>query len=206
MGLIPFDRRCVGPLLPLPSAPVQEHPLPAAPAQPQLSRAILLQLRSPPLFQQPQPPPPPQPLFPLPLLSSKAVLLLPPWALPLWPLPRGGITLGLAPLHHLHHIRGQLGGPRHPRGPGLQAQGSRPPRDLGRHPHRLIRASLGPRTYPLHPLSGELTSITALFRGMSTTVREICTGRFTTISRHLPRTRSSETPCPSCRDTTWSRS
>ena len=147
-----------------------------------------------------QPPPP----LPLPLLPCKAVLLLLMCAHPMWPLLRGDIILWLAPLHHLHHIRGQPGGPRCPRGPGLQAQGSRQPRDPRRHSHCLIRALLEPWTYPLHPLSGDLTSIAAPSWGILTTVREICTGRFTTISRYLPRTWSSKTLCSSCRDTTWS--
>ena len=128
------------------------------------------------------------------------------WALPLWPLPRGDIIPGLAPRRLLHRIPGQPGGPHRQGGPELQAQGSRPPRDLGRHPHRLTRALLEPWTYPMHPLSSGPTSISAPFRGMLTTVREICIGRFTTISQNLPRTQSSETPCSSYRDTTWSRS
>ena len=93
-----------------------------------------------------------------------------------------------------------------PRGPGLQALGSRPLRELGRHPYRLIRVFLEPQTYPLHPLSGGLTFIASPSRGMLTAAGEIYLGRFTMISRHLPRTRSSETPCSSCRDTIYSRS
>ena len=45
---------------------------------------------------------------------------------PLWPLPRGDIIPGLAPLHLLLRIPGQPRGPHSPRGPGLQAQGSHP--------------------------------------------------------------------------------
>ena len=115
---------------------------------------------------------------------------------PLWPLPRGDIILDLAPLHHLLHIRGQPEGPRRPRGPRIQAQGSHPLRDPRRHPHRLIRELLEPRIYPLHLLSGGLPFIVDPSRGMLTAVGETCTGRFSTISWHLPRTRSSETPCP----------
>ena len=193
MGLILSGHTCAGTPLPLPSAHLQEHPLSAAPAQLGSLRAL-----------QPQPSPPP---LPLPLLPCRAVLLLVVvWALPLWPLPRGDIIHWLAPLLLLHRIPCQPGGPHCPRGPGLQAQGSRPPREPECHPNRLIKALLEPRTYPLHPLSGGLTSITAPSRGILTTMREICTGRFTTISRHLPRTRSSENPCSLCRDTTWSRS
>ena len=107
------------------------------------------------------------------------------WVPPLWPLPRGDIILGLAPFLLLHNIPGQLGGPHHPRGPEIQAQGSRPLRDLRRCPHRLIRALLEARTYPLHPLSGGITSIAAPSRGILTAVREICTGRFTMISWHF---------------------
>ena len=120
---------------------------------------------------------------------------------PVAPAQRRYYTL-VGPLHHLQDIRGQPGWPCHPRGPVLQAQGSHPPQDPGCHPHHLIRASLGPRTYPLHPLSGDLTSITGASREIRTAVRDICMGRFTTISWHLPRTRSSETQCSSCRDTT----
>ena len=58
---------------------------------------------------------------------------------------------------------------------------------------------------PLHLLSGGLTSLAASSRGMLT-AGEISTRRFTTISRHLPSTRSSETPCSSSRDTIWSHS
>ena len=118
-------------------------------------------------------------------------------------LPRGDIIPGLAPPRLIHHIPGQPRGPGHLRGLGPQAQGSRPPQDPERHPHRLIRALLEPRTYPLHPLSGDPTSIVAPSRGMLTAVQEIYTGRFTTISRHLLKTRSSETPCSLCSDTTW---
>ena len=112
----------------------------------------------------------------------------------------------LAPPRLIQHIPGQPGGPHRPRGQGPQAQGSRPPRDPGRHPHHLIRALLEPQTYPLHPLSCDPTSIAAPSREMLNLVRDICTGRFTTISRHFPRTRSSETPCSSCSGTTWGHS
>ena len=111
---------------------------------------------------------------------------------PLWPLPRRDIILGLAPLRLLHRILGQPRGPHHPRGPGPRAQGSHPLRDLGRHPHRLIRALSELRTYPLHLLSGGPSSLAAPSQGMLTTMGEISTGRFTTISRHLPRTQSSD--------------
>ena len=125
---------------------------------------------------------------------------------PLWPLPRGDIIPGLALLLLLHRILGQPEGPHLPRGIGPRAQGSHPLRDLGCHPHRLIRALLEPRTYPLHLLSGGPSSLATPSRGMLTAAREISTGRFTMISHHFPRTRSFETPCSSCRDTIWSRS
>ena len=127
----------------------------------------------------------PLPPLPLPLLPYRAVLLLLVWALPLWPFPRGDIIPGLTPPRMIHHIPGQPGGPHHPRGPGPQAQGSRPPRDPGCHPYHLIRALLEPQTYPLHPLSGGPTSIAAPSQEMLTAVQEIYTGRFTTISRHF---------------------
>ena len=111
----------------------------------------------------------------------------------------------VGPLRLLHRIPGQPGGPHPLRGLGLQAPGSRTPRDLERHPHHLIRALPEPHTYPLHPLSGGLTSLAVPSWGMLTAEGEISTGRFTTISRHFPRTQSSETPCSSCRDTIWSR-
>ena len=93
------------------------------------------------------------------------------------------------------------GGPHRPRGPGPWAQGSHQLRDPRRQPHRLIRALLEPQTYPLHPLSGGLTSLATPSRGMLTVEGEISMGRFTTISRHLLLLRSPETPCSSCIDT-----
>ena len=187
MGLIPSNRGCVGPPLPLPTPPRQKPPSPSAPTLLQCAPQLL-------------------PLPPLPQLLSRALLLLMLRAPPLWPLPRGDIIPGLAPLRRIDRILGHLEGPHRPRGHGPQAPGSRSPRDPERHPHHLIRALLEPQTYPLHPLSGGLTSLAAPSRGMLTAEGEISTGRFTTISRHFPRTRSSETPCSSCRDTIWSRS
>ena len=102
----------------------------------------------------------------LPLLPPLPLLML--RAPPLWPLPRGDIIPGLAPLCLLRRIPGQPGGPHRPRGPGLQAQRSHPLRDTRRHPHRLIRALPEPRTYTLHPSSGDLTSLAAPSRGMLT--------------------------------------
>ena len=168
-------------------------------APPPLSR--VLQLSPPPtqarLPLSPQLPP----LPPLPQLLSRALPLLMLRAPPLWPLPRGDNIPGLAPLRLLHLILGQLEGPHNPRGPGPRAQGSHPLRDLGRHPHCLIRAFPEPQTYPMHLLSGGPSSLATPSQGMLTAAGEISTGRFTTISHHLPRTRSSETPCSSCRDT-----
>ena len=89
---------------------------------------------------------PPTP--PLPQLPSRALPLLMLRAPPLWPLPRGDIIPGLASLRLLHRIPAQPGGPHHLRGPGLQAQGSHPLRDPGRHPHHLIRELLEPRPIP----------------------------------------------------------
>ena len=156
----------------------------------------------------PQPAPAPAclPLLPLPQLLSRALLLLMLRAPPLWPLPRGDIIPELAPLLLLLRIPSQPEGPHRPRGLGLQAQGSHPLPDPGRHPHRLIRALPKPRTYPLHPSSGGLTSLATPSRGMLIAEGEIFMGRFTTISWYLSRTRSSETPYSSCRDTIWSRS
>ena len=125
---------------------------------------------------------------------------------PLWPLPRGDIIPGLAPLHPLLHILGQPGGPHRPTGLGHQVQGSNPLRDPGRHPHHLIRVLSELQNYLWHPSSGGLTSPTTLSRGMLTTGGEISVGRCTTISRHLQQTRGFETPYSSCRDIIWSRS
>ena len=182
MGLIPIGRGCAGAPLPLSAPPPQKQP--PRPASARLPRAPQLPL-----------------LPPLSQLLSRALPLLMLRAPPLWPLPRGDIINGLAPLRLLHRILGQPGGPHRSRGPGPWAQGSHPLRDLGHHPHRLIRALPEPRTYPLHLLSGGPSSLAAPSQGMLTAAGEISPRRFTTISRHLPRTQRSETPCSSCRDT-----
>ena len=123
-----------------------------------------------------------------------------------WPLPRGDIILGLGPLHLRLGIPGQPGGPHQSRGSGLPAQGSHLLRDPRRHPLHLIRVLLEPQIYLRHPSSGGLTSPATPSRGMLAAGREISMGRCTTISRHLPWTRGSETPCSSYNDTIWSHS
>ena len=125
---------------------------------------------------------------------------------PLWPLPRGDIILRLGPLYPRLRIPGQPGGPHQPRGPGLQAQESHLLRYPGRHPLHLIKVLSEPHIYLRHPSSGGLTSPATPSRGMLAAGREISMGRCTTISRHLPRTRGSETPCSSYSDTIWSHS
>ena len=122
---------------------------------------------------------------------------------PLWPLPRGDIILRLGPLHPRLRILGQLEGPHQLRGQGLQAQGSHLLRDPGRHPLHLIKVLPEPQIYLRHPSSDGLTSPTTPSRGMLAAEREISMGRCTTISRHLPRTRGSESPCSSYSDTIW---
>ena len=172
--LIPSDRGCSkaplplsGPPLQAPAQPPAPAPLPSAPPLPlQPALALACLSRAPQLL----------PLLPLPQLLYKALLLLMLRVPPLWPLPRGDIIPELAPLHLLLRIPGQPRGPHCPRGPGLQAQGSHPLRDPGRHPHRRIRAFPEPWTYPLHPSSSSLTSLAAPFRGMLTTEGEISTG------------------------------
>ena len=120
---------------------------------------------------------------------------------PLWPLPIGDIILGLGPLHPHLIIPGQPRGPHQPRGPGHQAQGSRLLRDQGRHPLHLIRVFPELQIYLRHPSSGGLTSPATPSRGMLAARIEISMGRCTTISRHFPQTRGSETPCSLCSST-----
>ena len=147
------------------------------------------------------------PLLTLPHLLYRAPLLLVMLRVPpLWPLPRGDIILGLGPLHPRLRIPSQPGGPHRPRGPEHQAQGSRLLRDPGCHHLHLIRVLPEPQIYLQHPSSGDLTSHTTPSQGMLAAGREISMERFTTISRHFPRTRGSESPCPSCSDTIWSHS
>ena len=101
------------------------------------STVVALPLPLPPLPQllrAPQSPPPP-----LLQLPSRVLPLLMLRAPPLWLLPKGDITPGLVPLRLLHHIPSQPRGHHNPRGPELQAPGSRLPRDPERHPHHLIR-------------------------------------------------------------------
>ena len=135
------------------------------------------------------------PLLPLPQQLYRALFLLMLRVPLLWPLYLGDIILGWGPLHSLLHIPGQPGGLHLPRGPRLQAHGSHPHRDLGRHPHHLIRVLPEPQTYLRHPSSGGLTSPTTPYRGMLITEIEISIGKCTTISLHLSQTWSSETPC-----------
>ena len=194
--------------LPLSGPPLQAPDLPSPPP---------LQ-SAPPL--PPPPPLPPQPapaltcllyapllpLLPLPQLLYRALLLVMLRVPPLWPMPKGDIIPGLGPLHPLLRIPIQPEGPHRPRRPGLHAQGSHPLRDPGRHPLHLIRVLPEPQTYLRHPSLGGPTSLATPSLGMLTAEGDISMERFTTISQHLPWTRSSETPCSLCSDTIWSRS
>ena len=123
----------------------------------------------------------------------------------------------VAPTQRRYHTRVGLTppAPSHPRSTRRAPQ---PKRALTSSPEE--SSTLRPRAPPSPPYQGiagapDLSPASIIrqpyfpcspSRGMLTTVGEICTGRFTTISRHFPRPRSSETPCSSCRDNIWSRS
>ena len=129
--------------------------------------------------------------------------------------PAAGDAVGsssMAPAQRRYHTRvgpappvpshpNQPGESCRPRGPGHQAQGSHHHRDPGPCPLYLIRVLSEPQTCPWGPSSGGLTSPATPSLGMLATGIEIFMGKCTMISRPLPWTWGSETPCSSFSDT-----
>ena len=193
-----IGRGCARALPFLPQAPLLLSPAPQLSTQLPITPPLLL-------------PASPQPPTPLPSQLAPTQLLLPILlemlrVPPLWPLPRGGIILGLGPHHQPLYTLDQPGGPHRPRGPGHQAQGSHLHPDLRRRRPHLIRVLPEPQTYLRGPSSGDLTSLATPSREMLAAEIEIFMGRCTMISQHLLWTRGSETPCSSYNNTIWSHS